>query len=204
MKKVPSFAEATVSGGRVGGKSINGKSIAEMSDSVKANWDSLELVRDGKPVNYRCTLETEEGNIVLEFFPEDAPAHVKSFLLLAKAGFYDGVLFHRCIPGFMIQGGCPLGNGTGGPSYSLKQEFNPRPHLKGVLSMARAQSPDSGGSQFFICVDKSDFLDNQYTVFGKVTSGIEVADAIVAKPGDRQSGAPKKPVKIVRAVVSEA
>jgi len=139
-----------------------------------------------------ATIETKFGAITLKFFPEVAPGHVKNFIDLAQKGFYDGTTFHRVIPGFMIQGGDPnskspdkRSHGTGGPGYTIKAEFSDKPHKRGTLSMARAQSPDSAGSQFFICVKDSSFLDKQYTVFGEVTSGIEVVDKIVSQPKDR-------------------
>jgi len=138
-----------------------------------------------------AVIETKFGNITLKFFPDVAPGHVKNFIDLAKKGFYDGTTFHRIIPGFMIQGGDPnsrnadrRSHGTGGPGYTIKAEFNNRPHKRGTLSMARSASPDSAGSQFFICVKDSPFLDRQYTVFGEVVSGIEVADKIVSQPRD--------------------
>lgn len=140
-----------------------------------------------------AVLDTNQGTIVLAFLPEKAPGHVKNFKDLAGKGFYDGTRFHRVIPGFMIQGGDPFSktddrsrHGTGGPGYQIKAEFNDTPHLRGVLSMARAQDPDSAGSQFFICVKDSRFLDNQYTAFGCVVQGIEVADKIVALPRDER------------------
>jgi peptidyl-prolyl cis-trans isomerase B (cyclophilin B) len=139
----------------------------------------------------KAVLETSFGTITLKFFPDVAPGHVKNFVDLATKGFYDGTTFHRVIPGFMIQGGDPNSkdanksrHGTGGPGYTIKAEFNARPHKRGTLSMARAASPDSAGSQFFICVKDSSFLDRQYTVFGEVESGIEVVDQIVAVPRD--------------------
>jgi len=138
-----------------------------------------------------AAIETKFGTITLKFFPDVAPGHVKNFIDLAKKGFYDGTTFHRVIPGFMIQGGDPNSkdpnkskHGQGGPGYTIKAEFNDKPHKRGTLSMARAQSPDSAGSQFFICVKDSSFLDKQYTVFGEVTSGIEVVDKIVSQPRD--------------------
>lgn len=131
------------------------------------------------------------GEIVLRFYPDVAPNHVKNFLDLARQKFYDGTTFHRVIPGFMIQGGDPNSrspdrstHGLGGPGYRIKAEFNSRPHKRGVLSMARASDPDSAGSQFFICVADAHFLDWQYTVFGEVVSGIEVADRIAAVKRD--------------------
>lgn len=131
-------------------------------------------------------IDTNFGKIVIEFFPEDAPKTVENFVKLAKSSFYDGTLFHRVIPGFMIQGGDPNTKssnrrtwGTGGPGYTIKAEFNSRSHERGIVSMARAQDPDSAGSQFFIVVKDSKFLDRQYTVFGRVVEGMEVADKIV-------------------------
>jgi peptidyl-prolyl cis-trans isomerase B (cyclophilin B) len=140
----------------------------------------------------RVVIETKFGNMELKFFPEVAPNHVKSFIELAKKGFYDGTTFHRVIPKFMIQGGDPNSkspdktkHGMGGPGYTIKAEFNDKPHKRGTLSMARAANPDSAGSQFFICVADASFLDKQYTVFGEVVSGIEVADQIVSQQRDR-------------------
>jgi peptidyl-prolyl cis-trans isomerase B (cyclophilin B) len=139
----------------------------------------------------KAIIETRLGNITLKFFPEVAPGHVKNFIDLANKGFYDGTTFHRVIPGFMIQGGDPNSkdankskHGQGGPGYTIKAEFNDKPHKRGTLSMARAGHPDSAGSQFFICVKDSAFLDKQYTVFGEVESGIEVVDKIVSQPRD--------------------
>jgi peptidyl-prolyl cis-trans isomerase B (cyclophilin B) len=145
-----------------------------------------------KMTETKAVIETKFGNITLKFFPDVAPGHVKNFLDLAKNGTYDNTVFHRVIPGFMIQGGDPTSKdaakrrayGTGGPGYTIKAEFNKNPHKRGTLSMARSQSPDSAGSQFFICVKDSSFLDGQYTVFGEVESGIEVVDKIVAQPRD--------------------
>jgi peptidyl-prolyl cis-trans isomerase B (cyclophilin B) len=125
------------------------------------------------------------GEIVVRFYPDVAPNHVKNFIKLAKEEFYNGCTFHRVIPGFMIQGGDPNSkkpdrslHGMGGPGYQIKAEFNSRPHKRGVLSMARANDPDSAGSQFFICIADSHFLDWKYTAFGEVVSGMEVADRI--------------------------
>jgi peptidyl-prolyl cis-trans isomerase B (cyclophilin B) len=138
-------------------------------------------------------IETTLGNIELKFFPEVAPNHVKNFVDLAKKGFYDGTIFHRVIPGFMIQGGDPNSknpdksrHGMGGPGDTVKAEFNDKPHKRGTLSMARAQDPDSAGSQFFICVADAAFLNKQYTVFGEVVSGMQVADKIVNQPRDKR------------------
>jgi peptidylprolyl isomerase/peptidyl-prolyl cis-trans isomerase B (cyclophilin B) len=135
------------------------------------------------------------GEIRVELFPEDAPKTVESFVALAKKGFYDGLAFHRVIPGFVAQGGDPKGDGTGGPGYTLKAEFNARKHVRGTLAMARAQHPDSAGSQFFICFTPQPHLDGKYTVFGQVVMGMEVVDRI--KVGDRMKTirieAPAKP-----------
>jgi len=126
------------------------------------------------------------GDIVLKFFPDVAPGHVKNFTDLAKKGFYNGTTFHRVIPGFMIQGGDPNSknpdrsmHGMGGPGHKVKAEFNSKPHKRGIVSMARSNDPDSAGSQFFICVADANFLDWQYTVFAEVVSGMDVADKVV-------------------------
>jgi len=123
--------------------------------------------------------------IKLEFFPEDAPKTVENFVTLAKKGFYDGLNFHRVVPDFVVQGGCPKGDGTGGPGYQVKAEFNKNKHVRGSVAMARSQHPDSAGSQFYICYGATPHLDNNYTVFGKVVSGMEEADRI--KQGDRMT-----------------
>ena len=131
-------------------------------------------------------IEMENGGIMKgELYPEIAPVTVENFEKLANEGFYDGLTFHRVIPGFMIQGGCPRGNGTGGPGYTIKGEFtmngfkNDLKHTKGVLSMARAMDPNSAGSQFFVMVADAPHLDGQYASFGKVTEGMDTADFIV-------------------------
>ena len=136
--------------------------------------------------NEIAVIETTLGNIELEFLEDKAPGHTKNFKDLANKGYYDGTTFHRVIPGFMIQGGDSNSksedrstHGTGGPGYSIDAEFNDTPHDRGILSMARSQDPNSAGSQFFIVVKASHFLDNQYTAFGKVIKGMEVVDKIV-------------------------
>jgi peptidylprolyl isomerase len=123
-------------------------------------------------------LETTKGRVVIEMRPELAPGHVARIKELVRDGFYDGIVFHRVIDGFMAQTGCPHGTGTGGSGQKLKAEFNREPHVRGTVSMARAQNPDSGDSQFFICFDDARFLDNQYTVWGRVTEGMENVDKI--------------------------
>lgn len=139
----------------------------------------------------KAVIETSYGNIEIEFFPDLAPGHVENFLKLAGEGFYDGTIFHRVIPGFMVQGGDPnttstdrSGHGMGGPGSTIKAEFSDRPHIRGIISMARSGHPDSAGSQFFIVVKDSPFLNGQYTVFGQVTSGMDVVDKIVDLPRD--------------------
>ena len=161
--------------------------LAEMKDK-KFTPEEIKKMSETKAV-----IETKFGNIELKFFPEAAPGHVSNFLELAKKGFYDGTTFHRVIPGFMIQGGDPntkspdrSQHGMGGPGYTIKAEFSEKPHKKGILSMARAQDPNSAGSQFFICVAKASSLDGKYSVFGEVTSGIDVVDQIVTQPRDKK------------------
>ncbi len=133
------------------------------------------------------------GEIILRLFNDVAPGHVDNFVKLSRQGFYNGTTFHRVIPGFMIQGGDPnsknsdrSSHGMGGPGYKVKAEFSSTPHKRGIVSMARANDPDSAGSQFFICVADANFLDWQYTVFGEVVSGMEVADKIVTMKRDGQ------------------
>ncbi len=161
----------------------------------------------------RAVIQTRLGEIEIEFFPDKAPGHVKNFLDLARKGFYDGTTFHRVIPGFMIQGGDPntkdksaprARHGTGGPGYTIKAEFNDTPHQRGVLSMARAQDPDSAGSQFFICVADATFLDRQYSAFGRVVRGMEVADKIVSAPRDRNDNPNERVDMKVRLVPAKA
>src|SRR6201990_3656819 len=142
-------------------------------------------------------LETTQGPVTIEMRPDLAPGHVAHIKRLVGEGFYDGIVFHRVIEGFMAQTGCPHGTGTGGPQDpDLKAEFNAEPHVRGTVSMARAQSPNSANSQFFICFDDARFLDRQYTVWGKVVSGMENVDK-------RKRGEPvQNPDKIVKATIS--
>ncbi|HYE91256.1 MAG TPA: peptidylprolyl isomerase [Terriglobales bacterium] len=130
----------------------------------------------------RITLENGH-TIDMKFYPEDAPKTVENFVTLAKKGFYNGLTFHRVVPDFVVQGGCPKGDGTGGPGYTVPAEFNAQKHLRGSVAMARSQHPDSAGSQFYICYGTTPHLDRNYTVFGQVTSGMEHVDRI--KQGDR-------------------
>ena len=154
-------------------------------------------------------IKTGFGNIKFNLVSDIAPETVRNFSQLAKSGFYNGTLFHRIIPGFMIQGGDPNTKnpdkstwGQGGPGYNLKAEFNSRSHLRGIVSMARATDPDSAGSQFFIVTSDSTFLDRQYTVFGEVVEGMEVADKIVNLPRDGND-CPKQEAKMLEVIISE-
>lgn len=157
----------------------------------------------------RAIIDTKFGEMEVEFFADKAPGHVKNFVDLAKKKFYDGTTFHRVIPGFMIQGGDPntrdkkgsrSNHGTGGPGYQIKAEFNDTPHKRGILSMARSQNPDSAGSQFFIVVKDSGFLDRQYTAFGRVVRGMEVADQIVSAERDGRDNPNERVEMTVRVV----
>ncbi len=151
-------------------------------------------------MNPKVTITMEDGGkMVLELYPDKAPNTVNNFLSLAAAGFYDGLTFHRIISGFMIQGGDPVGNGTGGPGYTIKGEFsmngfksNDLKHARGVVSMARSMSPNSAGSQFFIMHANASHLDGQYAAFGRVIEGMDVVDGIAATPTDYYDR-PKKP-----------
>lgn len=152
--------------------------MAEIGEKTRA---TIAVTSKGQPM----------GEIVLRFFSDVAPGHVNNFVKLSKDGLYNGTTFHRVIPGFMIQGGDPnsknsdrSSHGMGGPGHKVKAEFNSTPHKRGIVSMARANDPDSAGSQFFICVADANFLDWQYTAFGEVVSGMEVADKIVTMKRD--------------------
>jgi cyclophilin family peptidyl-prolyl cis-trans isomerase len=145
----------------------------------------------------RATLQTSEGAIELELYPDDAPKTVENFLKLARDGFYEGVIFHRVIPDFMIQGGDPTGTGMGGPGYEFEDEFNQHPVARGALAMANA-GPNSNGSQFFIVTaEATPWLDGKHTVFGKVTSGMDVVDKICAADRD-DNDRPRTPITIDR------
>ncbi len=170
---------------------VAGNSIAKEGDK------KVEVLK-----KVTAVIETKYGNMEIKFFPEAAPGHVENFIKLAKSGLYDGTIFHRVIPGFMIQGGDPntkgpntASYGMGGPGYTIDAEFNSISHKRGIVSMARSQDPNSAGSQFFIVVKDSDFLDGQYTVFGEVVKGMDVADKIVNLPRDRRD-LPKERVEI--------
>jgi peptidyl-prolyl cis-trans isomerase B (cyclophilin B) len=162
-------------------------------------WDAMVIAADKAPAAQPSTdkgpkaiIKTKFGEIEVKLFPDKAPKHVDNFVKLAKSGFYNGTIFHRVIPGFMIQGGDPNTKdlnkkelyGMGGPGHSVKAEFNDVPHKRGIVSMARSNDPDSAGSQFFIVVEDSPFLDGKYTVFGQVVKGMGFADKIVSQPRD--------------------
>ena len=141
-------------------------------------------------------LETTQGPVTIEMLPDLAPGHVAQIKNLVRKGFYDGIVFHRVIDGFMAQTGCPEGTGMGGSGNKLKAEFNAEPHVRGTVSMARAQDPNSGDSQFFICFDDATFLDRKYTVWGEVTEGMEHVDALP------KGEPPRSPGSIVSAKVA--
>ena len=154
-------------------------------------------------------IEMEDGGVMRgELYPEIAPETVANFEKLVNDGFYDGLIFHRVIPGFMIQGGCPKGNGTGGPGWTIKGEFtnngfeNNLKHERGVMSMARTPFPNSAGSQFFIMVSDSPFLDGEYAAFGKIIEGMDVADAIVKAPRD-MNDKPKQAQRMPKVTLEE-
>lgn len=171
---------------------------------------SIESTMAVEPVSKapRAIIKTKFGDIEIEFYRDVAPKHVENFIKLAKDGFYNGTIFHRVIPGFMIQGGDPNTKdtlkketyGQGGPGYTVKAEFNDIPHKRGIVSMARAADPDSAGSQFFIVVEDSRFLDRKYSVFGQVKKGIGVADKIVNLPRDERDN-PKDRVEMTVTIV---
>ena len=173
----------------------------ESKDTKKETTERAEPKPEAKPSALKevAVVKTSEGEMVLEFWPDVAPGHVENFKKLAKKGFYDGTCFHRVIKGFMIQGGDPNTKdqkakaswGQGGPGYTIKAEFNDKPHVRGVLSMARTPDPNSAGSQFFICHGDPRQLDKQYTVFGKLIKGDDVLEKIATTPTE----GPDRPVK---------
>ena len=170
----------------------------EMKSSEKnrrAEVDAAITTIDFEKFKYQVKLETSKGDITIDMWPDVAPGHVKNLMGLTKIGYYDGLTLHRVIRGFMIQGGCPVGNGTAGPGYTIKAEFNPRPHEPGVISMARTQDPNSAGSQFFLCLERVSSLDNQYTVFGKAADAASIA--VIKSVGDVKTGASDRPVEDV-------
>ncbi len=167
---------------------------------VEKASESLDFTK----FSYQLELQTNHGSITLDMWPDAAPGHCKNLLGLAKIGYYDGLSFHRIVPGFVIQGGCPNGTGTGGPGYTIKAEFNEKAHEAGVLSMARTSDPNSAGSQFFLCLEKVPYLDRQYTAFGKTADAeslevVRTIGRVKTGPGD----APLEKVVIEKARVLE-
>ena len=164
--------------------------------SKKNDVDAAVSDVDFQKNRYQLVFDTTKGEIKVDLWPEAAEGHCKNMIGLAKIGFYDGLTFHRVIPNFVIQGGCPNGTGTGGPGYHIDAEFNDRPHELGVLSMARAQDPNSAGSQFFLCLDKVPYLDNQYTVFGQAAD--DASKDVIKAIGAVDTDAQDKPVEAVK------
>ncbi len=191
------LAMIMLTGGLVGGSN---ESLAASDKTPAAKTDTSK--------GPRAIIKTKFGDIEVKLYPDVAPKHVENFIKLAKDGFYNGTIFHRVIPGFMIQAGDPNTKdslkketfGQGGPGYTVKAEFSDLPHKRGIVSMARASDPDSAGSQFFIVVEDSRFLDRKYTVFGEVTKGIGVADKIVNLPRDERDN-PKERIEMTVTIV---
>ncbi|SME88028.1 peptidylprolyl isomerase [Pseudobacteriovorax antillogorgiicola] len=174
--------------------------MANVTSEVQEALKNIDFEKN----SYELTFETSMGDINLEFYPEIAPGHCGNMIALAKVGYYDNLTFHRIVPGFVIQGGCPDGTGMGGPGYTIDAEFNDKPHLPGVLSMARTNDPNSAGSQFFLCLEKVPYLDNQYTVFGATKDDESLA--VVKAIGAVKTGAQDRPLEdvvIKKATVSE-
>lgn len=171
------------------------KSLTIMGLIMAASSSAAEAAPDPENV---LVMELESGEVRIELLPEVAPNHVARIKELTREGFYDGLVFHRVMAGFMAQTGDPTGTGTGGSGQNLKAEFSKEPYLRGTLGMARAQSPDSADSQFFITFAPAPFLDGQYTVFGRVIDGMEHVDEIKKAPAGRQSGMVDDPDRIVR------
>lgn len=163
-------------------------------------WNKLT---EGDMERMIAVIETNMGMIKLKFYPDVAPNHCRNFIRLAKDGFYDNLIFHRVIKGFMIQGGCPQGTGMGGPGWNVDAEFSQRKHLKGTLSMARSGDPNSAGSQFFICLEPQPRLDGKYTVFGQVIEGQDVVDKIGDLPTNRRDR-PRQEAKMEKVYIEMA
>ena len=190
---------------------------ATVANAKTAGKEKKKMTAPRDYANTLATLQTDMGDITIRFFYDKAPKHVENFVNLAASGFYDGTMFHRVIPGFMIQGGDPNTKKTEDPSHPygtgghvvngkearLKAEFNDTSHKRGIVSMARSQDPDSASSQFFIVVKDSPFLDHQYSAFGEVVSGLETADKIAGVPRNA-SDRPNQPVRIKKVVLTQA
>jgi cyclophilin family peptidyl-prolyl cis-trans isomerase len=166
-----------------------------MFGSKKKEVDEAAAGFDFAKHRYQLELDTTHGKITLDFWPDVAPSHCRNMLGLAKIGYYNDLSFHRIVPGFVIQGGCPNGNGTGGPGYKIDAEFNTNKHDPGVLSMARSSDPNSAGSQFFLCLAKVPYLDGQYTGFGKTAD--EASLKVVQAIGEVATGAQDRPIEPV-------
>jgi peptidyl-prolyl cis-trans isomerase B (cyclophilin B) len=185
-----------------------GIALSVLGIGMGSTADATTSSQAEAPKGPRAIIKTKFGDIEIKFYPDVAPKHVENFIKLAKSGFYNGTIFHRVIPGFMIQGGDPNTKdslkkdiyGQGGPGYTVKAEFSDIPHKRGIVSMARAADPDSAGSQFFIVVEDSRFLDRKYSVFGEVTKGIGVADKIVNLPRDERDN-PRERVEMTVTIV---
>ena len=187
---------------------VVGVALSVAGIEAGAAADAASGQKGEAPKGPRAIIKTKFGDIEVTFNPDVAPRHVENFVKLAKSGFYNGTIFHRVIPGFMIQGGDPNTKdslkkdtyGQGGPGHTVKAEFSDIPHKRGIVSMARAADPDTAGSQFFIVVEDSRFLDRKYSVFGEVTKGIGVADKIVNLPRDERDN-PRERVEMTVAIV---
>jgi peptidyl-prolyl cis-trans isomerase B (cyclophilin B) len=184
---------------------LSGRAIA----GEETGSEEKSTLEEAKETQEVAVIETKFGKIVLEFYPDVAPNHVDNFKKLAIEGFYNGTTFHRVIPGFVIQGGCPnskdddrSNDGTGGPGYTIDAEFNSRKHLRGTLSMARSMDPNSAGSQFYICVKNQPSLDEKYTVFGQVTEGMDVVDKIVSVKRDQRDN-PIEPIAMEKVSIEK-
>ncbi len=166
-----------------------------MAQNRRAEVDAALQDVDFEKNDYQIEFDTSMGKMTADLYPDVAPGHCQNIIGLTKIGFYDGIIFHRVIQGFMIQCGCPQGTGTGGPGYTIDAEFNDRPHEPGVLSMARTNDPNSAGSQFFVCVGRVPHLDNQYTVFGKTAD--DASRDVAMQIGNVETGANDRPVEDV-------
>jgi peptidyl-prolyl cis-trans isomerase B (cyclophilin B) len=166
--------------------------VSNRRKEVDAALEDVDLQAN----DYQIEFETTHGPIRLNLWPDVAPGHCRNLIGLTKIGYYDGIIVHRVIPGFVLQAGCPQGTGTGGPGYTINQEFSDRKHEAGVLSMARTSDPNSAGSQFFICLDRVQHLDNQYTAFGKTADDESLQT--VLKIGTVKTGANDRPVEDVK------
>ena len=172
-----------------------------MSENRRTEVDAALADVDFEKFNYQVVFETTKGTIRMDLYPDVAAEHCRNIIGLTKIGFYDGIIFHRVIPDFVVQVGCPEGTGTGGPGYTIDAEFSDIPHETGVLSMARTNDPNSAGSQFFICLGRVPHLDNQYTVFGK-TSDSE-SEAVVLEIGNVETNHGDRPLDDVQITSSE-